>query len=98
MRVFTAEPAAHAAVDDGRDRIGAQRIRVVLHREGRAAGEPDAGVIARAGVFVDAVLHAHMALAFREPLRYFRLEAALPLELALALGDDHLESAVIGLH
>src|SRR5262245_43078405 len=50
MRVLAAQAAADAAVDHGRHRVAAQRIRVVLDRERRAAGEPDARVVAGAGV------------------------------------------------
>src|SRR5262245_26265092 len=58
VRVLAAQAAADAAVDHRGDRVAAQGIRVVLDGEGRTAREPDAGVVAGAGVFVDAVLHA----------------------------------------
>src|SRR5438477_294609 len=76
----------------------ALRIGVVLDGERRAAGEADAGVIARAGVFIDAVLHAYIALALGELLGDLRFEAPLPLELALAFGDDHFEPGVVSFH
>src|SRR3979490_2737504 len=59
MRVLAAQAAAHAAVDHRRHRVAPQGIGVVLEGERRAAREPDAGVVPRAGVLIDAVLDAH---------------------------------------
>src|SRR5256885_15735427 len=92
VRVLAAEATTDAAVDHGRHRIGAQRIRIVLDRQRWAAGEPDARVIARAGVLVDAVLHAHVPLALLHLLRDHGTQLPLALELALAFGDDHLQA------
>src|ERR1051325_9426473 len=91
VRVLAAQPAADAAVDHRRDRVAAQRVGIVFHGERRAAGEPDAGMVAGAGIFVDAVLHPHVPLALSQLLGDLGLQPALPLELALALGDDDLE-------
>src|SRR5437868_8012851 len=63
VRVLAAQAATDAAVDDRRHRIGTQRIRVVLDRERRAAGEANAGVIARGGGLVHAVLDVLVARA-----------------------------------
>src|SRR5256885_4149924 len=52
MRILAAQAAADAAVDHSRDRIGAQRIRIVLDRQRRATGEADAGVIGPGPVLV----------------------------------------------
>src|SRR6185295_8232906 len=98
VRVLAAQPATDAAVDHGRDRVAAQRIGVVLHGERRAAGQPDARVVAGAGVLVDAIFHFHHSLARRELLRIDRPELALALELAFAFGNDDLEALVIGGH
>src|SRR4051812_11853460 len=49
-------------------------------------------MIARARVLVDAVFDADDALARGELARTPRLDAALPLELALALRNDDLEA------
>src|SRR5207249_4657042 len=98
VRVLAAQAAADAAVDDRRHRIGTQRIRVVLDRERRAAGEANAGVIARAGVLVHAVLDAHVARALLQLFRHLWAELALPLQLALALGDDDLQPLVVRGH
>src|SRR4029077_11019193 len=54
VRVPAAQAAADAAVDHGGDRVAAQRVGVVLHGQRRAAREPDAGMVAGAGVFIDA--------------------------------------------
>src|SRR5262245_64716747 len=64
MRVLAAQAAADAAVDHRRDRVATQRVRVVLDRERRAAREPDARVVAGAGVLVDAVFHADGSFSF----------------------------------
>ena len=60
---LAADPAADTTVVDVRDRIGAQRVGVVLHRQRRAAGQADTGVIAGARIRVDAEALAHHALA-----------------------------------
>src|ERR1041384_2778837 len=84
MRVFAAQAAADAAVDHGGHRVAAQGIGVVLDGERRAAREPDARVVAGAGVLVDAIPYSHHSLSRRELFRIDRPELALPLELALA--------------
>src|SRR3954468_16246255 len=63
VRVFSAEAAAHAAVDYRSDRFTAQRIRVVLDGERRATGQADARVIAGARVLVHAVLDSDDSFA-----------------------------------
>ena len=55
MGHLTAQATAHTAVIDMGHRIGAQRIRVRLDRERRTSRQPDAGVIARAYVGINAV-------------------------------------------
>src|SRR5262249_54781610 len=97
-RVLAAQAAAHAAFDHGGDRIAAQRIRVVLHRERRATREPDARVIARAGVLVDPVFDADISFALGEFFGNDGPQLPLPFELALALGDDNLQALVVGRH
>src|SRR5258706_16398116 len=92
MRIRPAQAAADTTVDHGRDRVAAQGVWVVLDGQCRAAREPDARVVARAGVLVDAVLDPHGSPALREILRDHRPQPALALELALALGNDHLEA------
>src|SRR6185369_1723747 len=96
MRILAAQPAADAAVEHGGDRVDLERVAAVLDRERRAAREPDARVVARARVLVDAVLDAHAALALALELRAPRLHAPLTLELALAFGDDDLEAGEVG--
>src|SRR6185437_16007538 len=58
--------------------------------EGRTTGEADAGVIAGAGVRVDAEALADHTLAFLDGLLHQRTDAPLAIELTLALGNDHL--------
>src|SRR5690606_34938010 len=96
MRHFAAQPAAHAVVGDVRHRIALERVGGGLYGERRAAGQPDAGVIAGAGVFIDPETGAHHPFAFPEQLRAHRLDAALTLELAFAFGNDDLEPVEIG--
>src|SRR5690606_41835252 len=97
MRVLAAQPAADALlrIDPGHG-IGAQRVARVPHAQRRAAGQADAGMVAGADVLVHAVAHAQHPLACREPARLLRTNAALALQLALALGDDHLEPRLVG--
>src|SRR5262245_47974751 len=98
MGVLAAQAAAYAAVDHGCHRVAAQRVRVVPDRERRAAGEPDARVVAGAGVLVDPVFDSDHPFTPFECLGCSWLETSLPLELALALGDDDLEPSLLGRH
>ena len=63
FRDLAAIAAADAAIVDRGDRIVLERIVGVLHRQRRAAGEPDTGVVAGADVLVDAEALLHHALA-----------------------------------
>ena len=54
FRDLAAIAAADAGIVDRRNGIVAQRIVELLHRQRRAAGEPDAGMVAGADVLVDA--------------------------------------------
>jgi hypothetical protein len=95
MGVGAAQAAAHAAVDHGGHRVHLQRIGVVLERERGAARQADAGVVAGADVLVHAVLHALDALAALQQAGDPGLDAALALELAFALGHDHLQAVEV---
>ena len=55
-------------------------------------------MIPRAGVFIDTVFDPDRSFPFRQILRNNRAKFSLPLELALALGDDHLEPLVVRGH
>ncbi len=98
MRDLAAQPAADAAFDHASDRIGTQGIGAGLHGKRGAAGEPDAGMVAGADLVVDTEAGLHHALAALELLGVRRAHAALAGELALAVGDDHLEAALGGAH
>ena len=98
VRDLAAQPAADAALDHGRDRIGAQRIGIGLDRQRRAARQPDAGMVAGADLVVDAEARPHHARAALELLGVLGAHAALARKLAFAVGDDHLEPALGGAH
>src|SRR3990167_4009010 len=91
MRHFAASAATDAAIVDGGDRLGAQRIGIFLQRQRWAAGQADAGAVAGADVFIDAESGAHDTLFLRESGCVFGAHAALPLELAFAVGDDYFQ-------
>ena len=85
VRHFTAQAAADAVVVDMRHRVHLERVGRILDCERRAAGEADAGVVTGAGVFIDAVAHAHHAFAALQLGGVDRLLAALLLKHALGL-------------
>ena len=74
-----------------RDRVLAERVRVGLDGERGAARKPDAGVVAGAGVRVDAEPGADHPVAGIERLAHQWPQSALLGDLALRLGDDHLQ-------
>ena len=92
MRDLAAQAASHTAVDHRRDRIRTQRVGVVLDRERRAAGEPDARVVAGTRIGVDAEALPHDATARFRQLHQLGLDAALLVQLTFTLGDDDLGS------
>src|SRR5712692_10917302 len=98
VRVLAAQPAAHAAVDHGGHRVGAQRVRIVFDGERGAARQADARMVPGAGVLVDAVLDANLSFTFGQLFCNLRSQLALALELALALGDDDLQPVVFRGH
>src|SRR6185437_5323158 len=83
MRDLAAESAADARFDDRGHRVGSQRVGGGLHRQRRAARQADAGVVARADVFIHAIAHARDAFAALELFGVFGAHAALTRELAL---------------
>src|SRR6266516_1760557 len=92
MRDLAAEAAADAGVDDLRDRLDAQWIGVRRNRQRRAARETDAGMIACAGVGIDAETFAHHAVAVLDGLVYQRADAALLVQHAFGLRHDDLRA------
>src|SRR5579864_5729846 len=98
MHHLAAEAAADAALDHARHGIAAQRVGIGLDGERGAAREPDAGMVAGADFVVDAIARPHHALATLQLLRLLAAYPALARELALAVGDDHLEPALGGFH
>ena len=61
-------------------------------RERRATRETNAGMIARAGVGIDAETLAHDALAALDRRAHLRAHAPLLVEHAFGLGDDDLRA------
>src|SRR5262249_16331434 len=96
VRHFAAHAAADARVVDVRDRIRAQRIGVLLHSERWTTGQADAGMIARAGIRVDAEALGHHAVTRLNRLAPQRRDAPLAIQLALPLRYDHLRAAKVG--
>ena len=90
MRHFAAKAASHATIDHRGHGIFSQRIGIFRDGQRRAAGEPDAGVVAGASVGIDAEAFAHHAPALARGTLRRRFLAPLPVEHALALRDDHL--------
>src|SRR5438034_9517723 len=90
---LAAEPATDARLVHVRHRIFPKRIAAFFQREGRAAVEAHAGLVAGADVGVHTEPRRLDAPARLEPGGGLRLDAPLALELALAAGDDDLEPA-----
>src|SRR5690606_18768970 len=87
---LTAITTAHTALVDGSDGIVAQWIVQLLDRQGRAARQAHAGMVARADVLIDAEARFDDALAGLHRRRDDRLFAPLPVEHAFRRGDDDL--------
>src|SRR6266436_8520364 len=90
---LAAEPATDARLVHVRHRVFSERIAAFFQREGRAAVEAHAGLVAGADVGVHAEPRRLDAPARFEPGGGLRLDAPLAFELALAAGDDDLEPA-----
>ncbi len=96
VRDLAAQPAADAGVDHLGDRLGAQGIGVRRDGERRAARKPDARMIARAGIGIDAEALAHDAFAALNRLRHQRALAALLVQHAFRLRHDDLGAFLLG--
>src|SRR5581483_9060069 len=68
VRHLAANAAPHTTVIDVRNRIGAQGIRVLFHRERRTPRQANARMVARAGVRINAEALAYDPLAFLDGL------------------------------
>ena len=93
MSDLAAQAAADTAFDDRGYRIAAQRIGIGFDRQRRAAGQPDAGMVAGAQLIVDAKPGLHHALTALEFVGLFDADAALPRQHAFTVGNDHFEPA-----
>ena len=98
MRHFAAYSASHAVMVHRRHGRAPERIGIGPDGERRAAGQPDAGMVARAGVGIHAIVFAGHALAGLAPTIEQGADAPLAVELALALGHDHLGAFFAGGH
>ena len=63
------QATAHATLNHGRYRVDLQGVGVVFQRQGRAARQTDASVVAIANVFIHAVFDTLHALALFEQLQ-----------------------------
>src|SRR5439155_946980 len=88
MRNLAAQSAADAGIDHLRHRLAPQRIGIGRERERWTPREPDAGVVAGAGIGIDAEALAHDALAALQALAHQRPHAPLFIEHAFGLSDD----------
>ena len=92
MGVLATQAAADATVDHAGDGVDAQQVGVVLERQRRAPRQANAGMVAGAHVFVDTVLDSLHSLAAFQAASQPRPDAALPLQLAFAFGDDDFQA------
>src|ERR1700749_167729 len=89
MRYLAAQSASRAAIENRRHWIFSQWILVGLDSERRASRQANAGMIAGAGIGINAEPFANHALPFLGHICHQRLYAALFVESAFALRDDH---------
>jgi hypothetical protein len=78
MGVFAAQSATNTTLYHGGYWVYLQGIGIVFERQGGAARQPDASMIAIAHIFVDAIFDAQSALASGLQLSQPRLDAPLP--------------------
>ena len=90
VRHLPAQSAADAGIDHLGHRLAAQRVGIGRERERGASRQPNAGMIAGAGIGIDAEALAHHALAALQALAHQRPHAPLLVEHAFRLGDDDL--------
>src|SRR5205823_8510369 len=83
-----AKSAAGAGIGHLRYGLAPQRIGIGRERERWTAREPDAGVVAGAGVGIDAEALAHDAPALLQALAHQRPHAPFFIEHAFGLSDD----------
>ena len=81
--------ATDASIVDGGDRVVLQRVGRRFHRQRRAAGQADAGVIAGTCVFIDTEALAHDALAAFGGGRHQRLRRNDRRRLGFVLPGRH---------
>src|SRR5437763_16455478 len=93
LRHFAAITTTDAVVIDSRDRVVLERIIGMFDRQRGTAGQPDAGVIARAHVLIDPEALADDALPFADRLLKQGFGPALLVEHAFRCRHDHLRPA-----
>ena len=94
MGIGTADTAADAAIVDIRHRVLPQRVRIGLDGQRRTSGNTYTGMVASAGLTIDHETRPPGALPVLDRLVEQRFDAPLPIEHALALGDDHLQTGL----
>ncbi len=82
MRNFAAVAATDATVVDKRNCLSLERIRVGFNRQRRASTQANAGMIAGAGIFVDAKSIGKHSFAIVDGLRKKRFLPALLVQHA----------------
>ena len=98
MGHLAADAAPDTTVDDGCYRILSQGVGVVLDGQRRATGQPDAGMIAGAGVFINTEALPHVAFLLFKQVSYLRPDAPLPVKLAFSFCHDEFRTLVPGGH
>ena len=98
MGHLAAHAAADATVDDIRHGVLSERVRVILDSERRAPGQPDAGMIAGAGVFINTEALPHVAFLLFKQVPYLRFDSPLAVKLAFSLRHDEFGAFRPGSH
>ena len=98
MGHLAADAATDATVDDRCYRILSQGVGVVLDGQRRATGQPDAGMVAGAGVFINTEALPHVAFLLFKQVPYLRFDPPLTVKLAFSFRHDEFRTLGPGGH